>query len=80
MICLLCTSKQTLDPLPMVLLYLKTQGQFQTTHRKVPLILLIQNSKDMSQYFSSNPFEKEKVCPALQTSLTGFRSTKGIYH
>lgn len=35
------------------------------------------------RYFSHSlpkPFYREKVWPVLQTSLTGFRSTKGIYH
>lgn len=85
---LLCTSR-LLTLLPTVPLCFETQGQLQTAHTNTYThtgkceILLIHNSKDIPSYFLllfQNHFTEKKVHPVLQTSLTGFRSTKGIYH
>lgn len=67
----LCTSK-LLTIIPKVLLGLKTQNQFQTTHREAPQILLIQNSKDMPQYVSfAKTISQRKGLPST-TDLTNW--------
>lgn len=46
------------------------------THRGALLFSWFRTSEDTPQ----NAFEREKVCPAPQTKLTGLQTTKGIYH